>query len=344
MKIKRIITGAFIVLTATYCGVKKNVLETPEYFPVPHYNFDNNPTSKAKIKLGNNLFYDPLLSANNSISCASCHSPHAAFAHTDHDLSHGIHDSIGTRNAPPLFNLAWQEHFMWDGAIDNLDAQALAPISHATEMGSSINEIVGKLKNHPKYPALFQGIYKDTLITGERILKVLAQFQISLISNDSKYDEVQRGIATFTQQEIRGYNIFNSNCASCHAEPLFSNYGFANNGLTIDSTLKDIGRQKITSNSSDSLLFKIPSLRNLAYTFPYMHDGRFKTLREVLKHYTGEIQKSPSLHIALKNGITLTKNEQTDLISFLRTLNDRLFITTQKHQINRSFFIENEGG
>tara|TARA_B100000795_G_scaffold248036_1_gene214642 strand:- start:10490 stop:11524 length:1035 start_codon:yes stop_codon:yes gene_type:complete len=343
MKIKRIIIGAFIVLTATYCGVKKNVLDSPEYFPVPHYNIDNNPISKAKTTLGNNLFYDPLLSANNSISCASCHSPHAAFAHTDHDLSHGIHDSIGTRNAPPLFNLAWQEHFMWDGAIDNLDAQALAPISHATEMGSSINEIVGKLKNHPKYPGLFNDIYKDSLITGERILKVLAQFQVSLISNNSKYDQIQRGTATFTQQEISGYNIFTSNCASCHAEPLFSSYGFANNGLAIDSTLKDIGRQKITKNPMDSMLFKIPSLRNLAYTFPYMHDGRFNTLREVLKHYTQGVQKSPSLHTALKNGITLTKKEQTDLITFLGTLNDRLFISSKKHQINRDFFIKNEG-
>ena len=343
MKIKTILVGLGILCTAVYCGVKKNVLQTPEYFPVPHYNFNNNPTSEAKIKLGNNLFYDPLLSANNTISCASCHSPYASFAHTDHDLSHGIYDSIGTRNAPPLFNLAWQDRFMWDGAIDNLDAQALAPISHATEMGSSINEVVAKLKAHPKYPGLFKGIYKDTLITGERVLKVLAQFQLSLLSSDSKYDRVQKGTASFTTKEISGYNIFTSNCASCHAEPLFSSYRFANNGLELDPILNDIGRQKITLNSRDSLHFKIPSLRNLKYTFPYMHDGRFNTLREVLKHYTQKIKNSPTLSPELKNGISLTKNQQTDLIAFLATLNDRDFIISQKHQINKSFFTNTEG-
>lgn len=343
MKINSIIIGLSVVLTATYCGVKKSGLETPEYFPVPHYNFDNNPISKAKISLGNNLFYDPLLSANNTISCASCHSPYAGFAHTDHDLSHGIYDSIGTRNAPPLFNLAWQDRFMWDGGIDNLDAQALAPISHATEMGSSINEVVAKLKAHTKYPGLFQEIYKDSLITGERVLKVLAQFQLSLISSNSKYDQVKKGAASYTPKEISGYNIYKSNCANCHAEPLFSTYGFANNGLVLDSTLKDIGRQKITLNPKDSLHFKIPSLRNLNYTFPYMHDGRFKTLREVLKHYTQKIQNSTTLSTELKNGISLTKKQQTDLISFLNTLNDRDFVVSQKHQINRSFFINTEG-
>jgi cytochrome c peroxidase len=210
-------------------------------------------------------------------------------------------------------------------------------------MGSSINEVVAKLKAHKKYPELFQEIYKDSLITGERVLKVLAQFQLSLISSNSKYDQVKKGAANYTLKEISGYNIYKSNCASCHAEPLFSTYGFANNGLALDNTLKDIGRQKITLNSKDSLHFKIPSLRNLNYTFPYMHDGRFKTLREVLKHYTKKIQNSTTLSTELKNGISLTKKQQTDLIAFLNTLNDRDFVVSQKHQINRSFFINTEG-
>ncbi|TNE52876.1 MAG: cytochrome-c peroxidase [Bacteroidetes bacterium] len=302
------------------------LFQRPEHFPAPVYNFEHNQLNQAEVELGRYLFYDPLLSADGQISCASCHSPYNAFAHTDHDLSHGINDEIGSRNAPALFNLAWQSSFMWDGAINHLDMQALAPISHPKEMGEDIRNVVDKLNRERFYKELFYGIYKDSLATGERVLKALSQFQLTLVSADSKYDRVKLGMDTFSLQEENGYRLFLKNCNSCHAEPLFSNYQFKKNGLKADSVLKDYGRMMITQNSADSLVFKTPSLRNLSYTYPYMHDGRFKNLYEVLNHYTSLSVKETKLSEELKQKIVLTNHEKTDLVTFLLTLNDRNFV------------------
>ena len=193
----------------------------PYYFPKPVYDFKQNSLDSNKIDLGRILFYDPILSKNNTISCASCHSPYNAFAHTDHDLSHGIFDSIGNRNAPALFNLAWQKSFMWDGAINHLDVQALAPISHSSEMGSDISEVIKKLSLSKEYKHLFSEAFKDSTITSSKILKALSQFQLTIVSANAKYDRVKLGKETFTEQEKNGYNLFQINCASCHTEPLF---------------------------------------------------------------------------------------------------------------------------
>jgi cytochrome c peroxidase len=212
----------------------------PDYFPKPVYDFQQNPLDSNKIELGRTLFYDPILSADNTISCASCHSPFNAFAHTDHDLSHGIFDSIGNRNAPALFNLAWQKTFMWDGAINHLDMQALAPISHPSEMGSNINEVIKKLNESKAYKELFLNAFQDSTISTSKILKALSQFQLTLVSANAKYDRVKMGKEVFTEQEKNGYQLFKKNCASCHSEPLFSNYNFENNGLPIDPTLNDL--------------------------------------------------------------------------------------------------------
>ena len=175
-------------------------------FPKPNYNFSKNPLDSLKIELGRKLFYDPILSQNNSTSCASCHSPYAAFAHNDHDLSHGIYDSIGPRNAPALFNLAWHKFFMWDGAINHLNPQPLAPIHSQTEMGSSIKEVLGKLRKDSIYTFNFKKAFGDTQITSDRFLKSLAQFQLTLVSNNSKYDSVKRKKSEFTLQEKNGYS------------------------------------------------------------------------------------------------------------------------------------------
>jgi len=312
----------------------------PDYFPIPIYDFKNNPLSKKKIELGRRLFYDPILSKDNTISCASCHSPYNSFAHTDHDLSHGINDQIGTRNAPAIFNLAWQKSFMWDGAINHLDVQALAPISHPKEMNETIKSIVLKLQNHSYYPLEFYEAFQDSAITGEHVLKALSQFQLTLVSANSKYDQVKKGAKTFTEQENNGYDLFKTNCNSCHTEPLFSTYEFAYNGLAIDTTLNDFGRMKITEESADSLSFKIPSLRNLSFTSPYMHDGRFKKLQQVLNHYTAGINESTIISEALKKPIVLTSNEKTDLIAFLLTLNDSDFVFDKKHQFPEPFSSE----
>ncbi len=339
--IKTIIVLSAIALLA-FSSAKEYAISYPKHFPAPQYNFKNNPFNKASIALGRALFYDPILSKDNSISCASCHSPYNAFAHTDHQLSHGINDQIGTRNAPALFNLAWQNSFMWDGAINHIEVQALAPMSHPKEMAETIEHVVEKLKNKALYKRLFVDAYRDSLITGERLLKALAQFQLSLISANAKYDQVKNGQNSFTVQEQNGYQLFLKNCNSCHREPLFSTYAFANNGLSVDATLNDIGKGAISHKPEDSLLFKIPSLRNLNYSPPYMHDGRFHSLNQVIKHYTS-IDTTKKVSENLKQKIMLNAHEQIDIIAFLLTLNDSGFVSNPNYVFPKILLPQSEG-
>ena len=303
----------------------------PKGWPKPVYDFNSNFYSIEKIELGRSLFYDPLLSVNNSTSCASCHSPYNAFAHTDHQLSHGIFDSIGTRNAPALMNLAWQTNFMWDGSINDLNEQALTPLTHPSEMGERMEHVLSKLNNKIYYQTLCAKAYGDSLLTKERFLKSLAQFEVSLVSAESKYDSVIRHQSNFTAQENSGYKIFKANCAACHQEPLFTNNSFKNNGLALNPALQDFGRMNFTHQSKDSLSFKVPSLRNVEYSFPYMHDGRFTKLSEVIKHYTSSIDSNSNVSNELKKGIHLTSSERVDLITFLLTLSDKKFIFNPQH-------------
>ena len=258
-------------------------------------------------------------------------------------LSHGIDDQIGIRNAPALFNLAWQKTFMWDGAINHLDVQALAPLSSPTEMGESMHHVVSKLQGSRRYPALFFNAFGDSLITGEYMLKALSQFQLTLVSGNSKYDQVLKGESQFTEQESKGYTLFQSNCNVCHQEPLFSTYDFANNGLPLDTTLNDFGKGAITYTPADSGLFKIPSLRNLSFTYPYMHDGRFDKLSDVLNHYTNSVGESKTLSAALKNPMHLASNEKIELTAFLLTLNDTTFALDPKHQFPKEILVPREG-
>ena len=316
----------------------------PAHFPETVYSFDKNPLSKEKILLGRVLFYDPVLSANDEISCASCHSPYNAFTHVDHTLSHGIYDSIGTRNAPALMNLAWQSSFMWDGAINHLDMQALAPISHKGEMASSILEVVGKLNRSTIYPRLFYEAYGDSIATGEHTLKAISQFMLTLISANSKYDQVLRKEASFSEQELKGYEIFKTNCNSCHQEPLFSTYAFANNGLSVNATLNDLGKMTVSGNPKDSLLFKIPSLRNIEYSYPYMHDGSFESLGEVLNHYSEEKLKTPSLAKDLREPIQLSSNDKVDLTAFLLCLSDPEFIFNKENAFPKETLLPSKEG
>lgn len=319
----------FLLFTAFIS--REATLHFPSSWPQPVYDFLKNPIDKNKVFLGRVLFYDPILSANNSVSCESCHSPFSAFTHIDHALSHGIYDSIGKRNSPALMNLAWKKSFMWDGAIHHLDVQALAPISHPLEMGSSIKEVVAKLQSSKKYRQLFYEAYGDSLATGEKTLKAISQFLLTLVSANAKYDRVMDGRETFTDQEQKGYVLFQKNCASCHKEPLFTNDDFANNGLPIDPHLDDHGRMDITMSAADADKFKVPTLRNIEYTYPYMHDGRFKKLSEVLHHYSDGIVSSNTLAIQLKNKITLLSEEKVDLIAFLLTLSDKEFVFNANH-------------
>lgn len=301
-------------------------LDYPDSWPEPAYNFDLNPLTKQKIELGRKLFYDPILSADNTISCSSCHLSYTAFTHVDHALSHGIGDSIGNRNSPSLMNLAWSKHFMWDGAINHLDMQALAPISHPAEMGNDISTVVDSLNESTEYRRRFNSAFGDSTVTGQHVLQALSQFQLTLVSANSLYDQMVRGEIEYTEQQQRGYELFRANCNSCHQEPLFTTGEFANNGLSIDTMLNDWGRMVISQRSEDSLAFKIPTLRNVEFSHPYMHDGRFKTLREVLTHYRSGITESATLAPGLSRGVALTSNETTDLVAFLLTLTDKEFL------------------
>ncbi|WP_404986571.1 cytochrome-c peroxidase [Chryseobacterium sp. M5] len=304
----------------------------PDYFPKPVYDFKKNPLKQFTVGLGRKLFYDPVLSRDHTISCSSCHLSHQAFSHAGNHLSKGIEDGIGDRNSPAIFNLAWQKTFMWDGSVVNIDVQALAPINHPKEMGEDINVVVRKLNQSKEYKTLFYKSFGDSLATSERVMKALSQFQLTIVSANSKYDKVKQERAKFTSSENKGYQLFKGNCSSCHSEPLFSTYEFANNGLSYNSELKDYGKWNKTFEPADKMMFKIPSLRNLAYTYPYMHDGRFKTLNEVLDHYENGIVKSPTLAKQLEKPIIFNSQEKEDLLAFLTTLNDSVLVSNVEFQ------------
>ncbi len=330
MKKKVFVLIGLVLIVCAFKLIDQSFFEVPTNWPQPVYSFTKNKLTSEKILLGRVLFYDPILSQNNTISCANCHSQYTAFTHVDHALSHGINDRIGTRNSPALMNLAWHYSFMWDGAINHLDMQALAPISHHDEMDENIKHVTEKLQTSTIYPPLFYNAFGDSLITGEKTLKAISQFMLTLVSANSKYDQVKRNEATFTSQEENGYQLFKQNCASCHVEPLFTNLKFENNGLPIDKTLNDFGRNRITQNAKDSFKFKVPTLRNIEFSNPYMHDGRFKRIAEVINHYTNGIQSSSTLAKQLKKPIVLTSNQKVDLTAFLLTLTDKEFLFNPK--------------
>lgn len=338
----RMIKFSLSALAFLFCAfvVGDELFYRPANWPKPSYNFKENELTKAKTMLGRVLFYDPILSADSNISCSSCHSPYNAFAHVDHALSHGIHDSIGIRNAPVLINLAWQKTFMWDGAINNLDVQSLAPISHPAEMGSNISQVVKKLNRQKLYKKLFFDAYKDSIATGEHTLKAIAQFLITIVSHNSKYDKVMHQQAQFSPQEQNGYQIFKKKCAACHTEPLFTNGDFVNNGIGIDTLLNDLGRMRVTQRKEDAYKFKVPTLRNIEYSYPYMHDGRFKKLGEVLNHYSNGIKQSETLSGKLKSGLTLSANEKVDLMAFLLTLSDKEFLFDASFSYPKEFLLK----
>lgn len=300
----------------------------PKGWPKPVYDFSKNNITEAGFKLGRKLFYDPILSRDGSTSCASCHTQWSAFTHVDHPVSHGIHGLKGRHNSLALFNLAWNTSFMWDGGVNNLEVQPLAPITNAAEMDNTLANIVKTLDTTRGYKARFYLAFGDSTVTGQHVLKALAQFLLMFESFNSKYDKYIRGEqgGDMSEQELSGLVVFRKKCESCHKEPLFTDYSFRNVGLAVDTELNDIGRMGITRNADDSLKFRVPSLRNIAMSFPYMHDGRFKTIRQVLDHYTNTIVESPTLAREFRKPFELNDSEKTDIIAFLLTLTDDEFL------------------
>lgn len=332
---KRIIISLFtgIALFALFVGAgnkppepKPTWLEfkIPQGWPKPATDiFAKNRLSEEGFQLGKKLFHDGRLSKDGNFPCASCHQQFGAFASYDHDLSHGYNNTFTTRNAPGLFNLAWMPKFHWDGGVNHIEVQPLSPITAPNEMAENLDSVLRKLRKDTAYPKLFKAAFGSTEINSQRMLKALAQFTGSIVSANSKYDKVQRGEATFTPGELNGYNFFKANCAGCHKEPLFTDYSFRNTGLAASPFLNDQGRMKITGNKADSLKFKVPSLRNVMLTFPYMHDGRFYSLGAVIDHYrTGIITTQPTLDSLLTKRIVISNREKNELIYFLNTLTD----------------------
>lgn len=292
----------------------------PGYFPEPVYGFENNEVDRPRFALGKKLFFDKNLSLDGTISCASCHAQLHGFADHNVPLSAGVDGALGKRNSPSIANMIWSPSFMWDGGVNHIEVFSVAPITNPLEMNETMANVVSKLNANSTYKLLFKEAYGIETITDQAVLRALTVYMSMIISCNSKYDKVRQGKAAFTKTEYSGYTIFQSKCASCHQEPLFTNYAFINNGL--DSVFTDLGREQITQNESDRGKFKVPSLRNVTLTYPYMHDGRFWSLDQVLDHYTNGIKPSPTLHPDLTDGIPLSEQEKEAIKAFLETLKD----------------------
>lgn len=305
------------------------VLSFPNYFP--EVTYESIPLTKNKIALGKKLFYEGKLSRNNTISCGFCHIQEFAFTHHGHSISHGIDDRMGIRNAPPLQNLAFLNRFMWDGVIQELNNQPISPITAHEEMDSNFPDIIQKLGEVEEYRNMFLAAYGDETINSERILTALGQFMATMISDQSKFDQYQKGQITLTEAENNGKILFEQKCSACHSGVLQTDESFRNTGLFFNEQLADAGLFRVTLNPEDSMKFRVPSLRNVAITSPYMHDGRFLSLQAVLDFYSGGVEDNPRLDPLLRNGdvigIPLTDLEKQDLIQFLSTLTDEAFVT-----------------
>lgn len=332
MRFKRIypflVAVLLMALLCAFTGdIEKMDFVVPKGWPQPIYDFSKNKLTVEKFKLGRKLFFDPVLSRDSSTSCSSCHLQFTGFTHGDHALSHGINGLKGTRNSLTLFNLAWSRSFMWDGGVTNLETQPLNPITNPVEMDNTLDNIIRHLSYSATYKVRFREAFGDTVITGQRILKSLAQFVVMLESYNSKYDKHMRGEpgGELSAQEQKGLSLFKSNCVSCHPGPLFTSQLCESNELPPDPELNDIGRMKITHNKADSLKFKVPTLRNIATSGPYMHDGRFNTLDEVLDHYI-TVSQAPGTRTKNIKAIRLSAQDKKDVIAFLQTLTDKEFL------------------
>jgi cytochrome c peroxidase len=303
-------------------------------FPRPDLPVDN-PLTEEGVELGRRLFFEPKLSVNNRQSCASCHQPAYAFSDAGKRFSSGAEGGTGTRNAMSLFNMAWKRSFFWDGRARSLRQQVLMPIQNAVEMHQSLDKVIAKLAADPDYPALFSTAFGSPGITTNRLALALEQFVLTRISCDSKLDRALQGGEQLTEQEKRGFDLFmteydprrgmrGADCFHCHGGPLFQSQGFANNGL--DAEFADSGRGAVTGREWDKGRFAVPSLRNVELTGPYMHDGRFKTLEEVVAHYCTGVKRSATLDPNLAKhpdgGVPLSKADQRALVAFLKTLTE----------------------
>ncbi|NBY66033.1 MAG: cytochrome C peroxidase, partial [Verrucomicrobia bacterium] len=277
---------------------------------------------------------DPAFSRDNSISCLACHNPEKGFS-DPRRLSIGIHGDPGTRNSMTLLNLAWKKSFFWDGRATSLRQQVLMPVQEHDEMDESLENVAKKLSSNSAYPPLFEKAFGSPKISPDRIALALEQFILTLTSYRSRFDLAMAGLTQLTPEEQKGYELFmtefeprmgqrGADCFHCHGGALFTDSQFHNNGL--DASPADPGLRRVTGRESDAGKFSTPTLRNVAQTAPYMHDGRFKTLEEVIDHYSTGVQRSPTLDPNLSKhpaeGMQLSRSDKKALVAFLKTLTD----------------------
>ncbi|WP_367916489.1 cytochrome-c peroxidase [Leadbetterella sp. DM7] len=302
----------------------------PAGFPALNPSVTTNRPTKYGVELGEKLFHEKKFSADNTISCASCHTRSHAFADT-HARATGIYGRMGLRNTPPIQNMAFMRFYNWDGNILQLEKQPLVPIITHEEMDSSILEVIRKISDEPEYRDLFRKTFGDEAITPERIYRSIAQFAYTLISANSKYDKVRRNEGeAFTGSEARGYQIFQQKCAGCHSTELFTDQSFRNVGFPVNPDPNEAGRARVTGDLADYLSFRVPSLRNAEYTAPYGSFGQFPTLKAVLDYFDKGVLYADNLDPFLKengNRIALTEAEKQDIIAFIRTLSDPAFVS-----------------
>jgi cytochrome c peroxidase len=316
-------------------AVAAALLAPPANFPAPVYEVAKNQPNEAAFELGRMLFYDPRLSSDGQVSCGSCHQQARAF--TDGQArAVGVARRRSPRNSPALQNLAWHRSFMADGGVRGLALQALAPLTSAQEMNTPLADALAKLNTDPEYRRRFAAVYGPGAIDTPQFLKALAQFTSALTSTDSRYDRYVRHEpgGEFTAAEQRGLALFQAKCSACHATDLFTDESFRNNGLDTAFPV-DSGRAHISLAPADAGRFRVPSLRNVARTAPYMHDGRFATLPQVLAHYAHGVRPSRTLDPLLRQpggrlGIALTAAQQQELLAFLATLTDAEFLSNPR--------------
>ena len=321
---------------------------TPSSLDIPKLFEDNilapvipidNPQTVEGIALGRKLFFDPILSINNTIACVDCHAPENAFTDSD-KFSDGVDGIFGNRNSMPLFNLAWNydEKFFWDGNTFSLEHQAFVPVTDPFEMKSNWADVESKLQQHAEYPSLFEKAFGASNIDSSLVTKAIAQFERTLISANSKFDKFLLGELNLSPEELNGFNVFmdeaKGDCFHCHGSdknPLWTDNIFHNNGL--DETFADLGLGAVTGDPADNGKFKSPSLRNLEFTSPYMHDGRFASLDDVINHYSQGLKNSSTIDPLMKKvdqgGVGLTDKDKADLKAFLLSLSDYDFINSK---------------
>lgn len=301
-----------------------------------------NPLTVEGVALGRKLFFDPILSADGTQACASCHMPASGFTENN-ALSVGIDGIFGTRNSMAIFNAAWNFNntFFWDGRSAGLEGQAFEPVVNPIEMHHTWPGAVAALQADGEYQDLFEAAFGTRTIDSMLVVRAIAQFERTLISGNSRFDKYLREEINLTPAEFRGLEVFLSedggDCFHCHgnpANPLWTDNDFHNNGL--DSIFTDIGLAAVTGNDFDIGKFKTPSLRNLSYTAPYMHDGRFETIDEVLEHYSTQVKVTPTtdplMQFSFQGGVQMTEEEKSDLKAFLLALDDEDFINNPDFQ------------